>query len=71
MLFALKTMLSSILILIKYFNPYSTLQLKQGKLEQKLAMIPLLYELGLNAEKICAPLELDFLTVRKILEQNQ
>ena len=45
--------------------------IQEGKLEQKLATIPLLDELGLNSEQICNRLELDLETVRGILEKNQ
>ena len=41
--------------------------IQQGKLEQKLAMIPLLKELGLNIEQIAQRLELSEETVRENL----
>ncbi|MGL5793253.1 MAG: aspartate aminotransferase [Waterburya sp.] len=39
--------------------------LQQGKLEQKIAMIPLLQELGLNIEQIAQRLEIEENLVRE------
>jgi predicted transposase/invertase (TIGR01784 family) len=41
--------------------------LKQGKLEQKIATIPLLQELGLNIEQIAQKLEIEENLVRQHL----
>jgi predicted transposase/invertase (TIGR01784 family) len=39
--------------------------IQQGKLEQKIAMIPLLFELGLNIEQIAQRLEIEENLVRE------
>ena len=39
--------------------------IKEGKLNQKIAMIPLLQELGLNVEQIADKLDLELKTVRE------
>ena len=55
---------------IKHTKVYQE-ALQEGKLEQKLAMISLLHELGLNVEQICDRLELDLPTVSKVLKVNK
>ncbi|MBZ8181588.1 Rpn family recombination-promoting nuclease/putative transposase [Oscillatoria salina IIICB1] len=44
---------------------------QEGKLETKLAMIPLLLELGLSIEQISQRLELDLDTVRRVAQQSE
>lgn len=45
--------------------------LEEGKLRQKLAMIPLLSELGLSVEQISDRIEIDRETVTRILQQQK